>query len=245
MFRMKQWFRTREWWCTCSFLSVFLWVTPAFGAPIPSNMGDICSDIRQNREKQIHVKPDIELTAPLRVSGKANCFSPAENLFFIALIAAQKELGPNSPWYKKLSVKNGAKSEQACEILGYGGSQFGKSMQQCVAERFSELMRPYHEAYKKESATYINKRNKRGETLMKQCLTSFYQKLPKLPRSLYFPLAYYDRKVHSYPDWYIKGKMHDFDWLQNMGSVKASNIIMDAVGKACPGDMIWWLYMKL
>jgi len=206
---------------------------------------DICVDIRQTREKLINFDPEINLQVPLRVSGRSGCFTPAENLFLVSLISAQSELDPNAPWYKKRSIENKAKSEKACEILGYGRNQFGKSMSQCVEERFNELMQPFNAEYKKESAAYINKRNNRGEALMKQCLAAFYRQLPSLPRSIYFPLAYYDKKVHSYPDWYVQEKMHDNHWLQNMGSAQASDIVIEALSEACPGDMVWWLYMKL
>lgn len=227
------------------FFFVSLWGHAALGAFDAEGTDKICQDVRQSREKQINHDPEIELQVPLRVSGRAGCFSPAENLFLTALVVAQEQLGPNAPWYKKRSLENKAKSERACEVLGYGANQFGKSMRQCVSERFSELMLPYSSEYKKQSAAYINKRNMAGEDLMNQCLSFFYRKLPELPRSLYFPLAYYNRKVHSYPDWYIEKKMQDTQWLQNMGSVKASDILAEAVGDVCPGDMIWWLYMKL
>ena len=203
-----------------------------------------CMDARQIRSQKIQHEPEIKSSIPLGSAGNTTCFSPSENLHYAALIAAQNMLGTNAPWYKQIRLDSKDKAEKACKIMGYGRDQLNKSLDKCIRERFAELMKPYNEKYRLEATTYINKRNSKGAQLVKQCVAAFYNKLPELPRAIHFPLAYYDRKVHSYPEEFLKKQMKDMAWLQQIGSVKNSDILRTLIGDQCPGEMIWWLYIS-
>lgn len=209
-----------------------------------SGSQDYCELQRLKRQQAINNDPNIDLRIPLRQAGDANCFSPAENLYFVSLVAAQEELGKNAPWYDSMSAKNRKKAELACQVMGYGeGGVLNMSYNDCVNERFLELMGYYDDEYRKESATYINKRNQRGEQLVRQCVTAFYRNLPKLPRKIQFPLAYYDKKLRSYPAWYFEEQLNDDEWITNMQKTRASDVVTDSLGEQCPGDMVFWLYI--
>ncbi|WP_281648107.1 hypothetical protein [Parendozoicomonas sp. Alg238-R29] len=209
------------------------------------NTGEtICQRMRMNRQQEINRNPSLKLLVPLRKSSDANCFSPAENLYLTSLVVAQMELGPNAPWYQTMGNQNKEKARLACEVMGYGSSPQTLSMDECITARYGEMMRPYNDEYRTESTTYIGKRNNRGEVLVQQCVTAFYQNLPQLPKQIQFPLAYYDRKLHSYPDWYLESRLEDTEWLSNMQKTMASQVIREALVKQCPGDMIWWLYLS-
>ncbi|CAM3465120.1 hypothetical protein [Parendozoicomonas haliclonae] len=204
----------------------------------------LCEKMRMERQHEINRNPDIDLLVPLRQSSDANCFSPAENLYFVSLVAAEAKLGPNSPWYQTMGEENRGKAKLACEVMGYAESPQTMTMDECIAARYNEMMQPYNDEYRNESTDYINKRNALGEELVEQCVTAFYQNLPNLPRQIQFPLAYYDRKLHAYPDWYLEARLNDNDWLMNMQKTMASQVIGEALDKQCPGDMIWWLYLS-
>ncbi len=227
-----------------SVLSVAFLPTFLHAAFISNGKNNFCSNIREQRKVQIEGGAEIILDVPLRLSDRATCFSPSENLFLISLIESQKALGLNAFWYTEISNANKEKSEHACEILEFGKNRVNKSFEQCVKERYTELMQPYAKKYEHETSAYIQKRNMLGEKLMKQCLTAFYSQLPKLPRTINFPLAYYNKQIHSFPDWYIEEKLDDDAWLQNMRTIQASDIVSKLVGESCPSDMIWWLYMQ-
>ncbi len=204
----------------------------------------LCEKNHLIREKLINTEPAIDLKIPLRLSDSASCFSPEENLFFVALIAAQNELGPNAPWYKQLHDDSQERSTQACIILGYDQNNTTKNLSQCVQEHVAELMQPHKHKYMQASWNYIKKRNAKAHMIMQTCMDSFLRYLPDLPDNIYFPLAYYDSQLHSWPDWYVKKRIHDEPWLQNMKNIKGSDIVKQALGNACPGEMIWWLYAK-
>ena len=209
------------------------------------NTGEsICQRMRMHRQMEINRNPDLKLLVPLRKSSDANCFSPAENLYFSSLVVAQKNLGVNAPWYHTMGEENKEKARLACEVMGYGSTPLTMSMEECIAARYSEMMRPYNDEYRLESTDYILQRNTKGEELVEQCVTAFYQNLPQLPKQIQFPLAYYDRKLHSYPDWYLESRLDDTNWLMNMQKTMASQVISEALNEQCPGDMIWWLYLS-
>ncbi len=218
---------------------------PAQAAPQSSAQPDnLCGEMRVHRQHEINRNPALKLLVPLRKSSDANCFSPAENLYFVGLVAAQKKLGPNSPWYNTIGEENKNKAKLACEVMGYGSTPLTLSMEECLEARYNEMMQPYNDEYRTESTKYINDRNRLGEDLLQRCVTAFYQNLPQLPRQIQFPLAYYDRKLHSYPSWYLENRLDDNDWLMNMQKTMASQVIAEALGPQCPGDMIWWLYLS-
>ncbi|MTI13635.1 hypothetical protein [Sansalvadorimonas verongulae] len=212
--------------------------------PAPNTAESICQRMRMHRQMDINRNPDLKLLVPLRKSSDANCFSPAENLYFVSLIVAQKELGTNAPWYQTTGDDNKEKARLACDLMGYDSEPLTMSMEECIAARYDEMMHSYNNEYRTETTDYILKRNTRGEELVNQCVTAFYQNLHQLPKQIQFPLAYYDRKLHSYPDWYVENRIHDNDWLMSMQKTMASQVISEALQEQCPGDMIWWLYIS-
>ena len=201
-----------------------------------------CMEARQVRNHKIQYESEIKPAIPLGRPGNTACFSPSENLYYTALIAAQNMLGINAPWYGQARFDSRQKAEQACNAMGYEGDQLNKKLDQCIRERFTGLMKQYDERYRLETTAYISRRNARGTQLVKQCREAFHRKIPELPRTIYFPLAYYDRKVHSFPEEFLKKHMGDMTWLQQIGSVKNSDILRALIGEQCPGEMIWWLY---
>ncbi|MCL6271772.1 hypothetical protein M3P05_17775 [Sansalvadorimonas sp. 2012CJ34-2] len=226
------------------FLSGFLIFEANAEDPFQGQTDNICDQRRLDRQHSINRDPELELLVPLRKSSDANCFSPAENLYFASLVAAQSELGQNAGWYDTLGNQNKEKAKLACDVMGYGTTPLNLSLEECIDARYSEMMQPYNDEYRSESAIYIAKRNKRGEELVQQCVTAFYQNLPQLPRQIQFPLAYYDRKLHAYPEWYVESRLDDDEWLMDMQKTMASQVIKDALHVQCPGDMIWWLYLS-
>ncbi len=227
-------------------LTILVFPAPAFAENPGAKPMTLCASMRMERQHEINRNPDIEQLVPLRKSSNANCFIPSENLYFASLVAAEKKLGLHAPWYQTIGEEIREKARLACEVMGYGDSPqtMTMTMNECIAVRHNEMMNPYNDQYRQESIQYINKRNDMGAQLVEQCVSAFYQKLPKLPRQIQFPLAYYDRKIHAYPSWYLESQIHDDDWLVNMQKTMASHVITKALGTQCPGDMIWWLYLS-
>ena len=205
--------------------------------------GNYCEQVRTVRQRNINSNPLVELKDILRKNGKSNCFSPAENLYFISIMEAQKHVGKNALWYEALSKSNRKKAKMGCKVMGYGEGPLSMALDKCIQRRFHELMIPYNAQYQKESAAYIDKRNSFAEKLVSECVTAFHQNLPKLPRRIQFPLAYYDKKLRAYPGWYFESKIADSGWIENMQNTYASTIVKDTLAKYCPGDMVYWLYL--
>lgn len=209
----------------------------------PHNPQTLCDDARIERQQDINRNPDIKPLGQLHKSGEASCFSPAENLYYLGLIEAEAQLGEHAPWYQATDKSSHVKAELACEVMGYTGTPL-PATEACVTARYNEIMAPYEEKYEQETIDYIGKRNSLAEKLVVQCVTAFHQHLPQLPQQIQLPLAYYDRKLYSYPDWYVEARIDDNQWLMDMRNTLASEVVRDALKEQCPGDMIWWLYIS-
>lgn len=218
---------------------------PPMTTPAHNHSLSYCQHVRIKRQTQINSVNDIEIPIPLRQLVDANCFTPAENIYFIGLAIAQEEIGSMDPWHDNLHIKLRKKAELACQIMGYNNTPTPTApFEQCVNARTFELLAPYEERYQASIASHINNRNRRGEELTHQCVTAFHHKLPRLPRQIQFPLAYYDKKLHSYPAGYLEGRIGHDTWLENSRGVHASDLVRDVLGEQCPGNMIFWLYLS-
>lgn len=199
-----------------------------------------CEQERLQRQQDINRNPDIESTGLLHEQGGSTCFSPHENLYFTALMAAEETLGEHAPWYREISDSSREKALKACRVLGYEGSRL--AMEQCQAARYRELMHRHEARYESESISYINRRNRQAEQLVQECVAALHQNLHKLPQSILLPVAYYDRNLRTYPAWYVEERVDDQDWLENIQGTRAHEVLEATLEGQCPGDMIWWLY---
>lgn len=208
------------------------------------NSQGYCSRMRQERQRQINSSSEFVLKTPLWQSGEARCFIPAENLYYVSLVLAQKELDKPGLWYDDIKKTLREKAALACQIMGYDEEGIaGMSSKECVHERFQELIKLYKYEYQEEIEAFISERNHQGEYIVNQCVTAFYQSLPSLSQRIQFPLAYYDMKIESYPVWYLKDGLDNSDRLEGMRETLASDVVKDALSEQCPGEMIYWLYL--
>ncbi|MCK5895025.1 MAG: hypothetical protein KAG53_11640 [Endozoicomonadaceae bacterium] len=208
------------------------------------NSRNYCSRIRLERQQQINRNSDITLETPLWQSGESRCFIPAENLYYIALILGQDKIESPKPWYDNIKKTLNGKAVLACEVMGYGeDNSIGISSKECVRKRLQELIKPYENEYQKKMMDFISQRNQRAEDMVHQCVIAFYRSLPSFPNQIKFPLAYYDMKIDSYPAWYLKNGLDNFDRLEGVRDTRASDVVKDALSQQCPSEMIFWLYL--
>ena len=94
-----------------------------------------CDAARRTREQLIRQEPSITIKSPIHTQGISSCFTPDENLAFVATLEAQRVLGPNAPWYAELSqdVKN--RVTEACDIMGYKNSDVSRAYDYCLESR--------------------------------------------------------------------------------------------------------------
>jgi len=228
----------------CSLLPV---VAGAEGSRTAGHVGHtgeeltFCARERMEREHEIFRNTNIEIEGELHEQSASSCFEPRENLYFTALVVAEEKLGALVPWSREASsALSRQRAHEACKVLGYEESRL--AMDQCQRERYAELMQMHEWKHQEEAISHINTRNEDAERLMQGCVLALAQNLERLPKSIVLPLAYYDRRLRTYPAWYVEERVNDKDWLENMQSTSAYQVLEDALGDDCPGDMIWWLY---
>lgn len=221
--------------------------TLAFASPgvasdsLAAESSDFCNAARRTREQLIRQEPAINSEAPVHKQGISSCFTPDENLTFVATLEAQRVLGSNAPWYKELSrdIKN--RVTEACSIMGYENSDVSRAYDHCLESRHEELMSPYEDKYAKESTKYLRKRQQIADSLMVRCDASLSVKRSRLPKDIHFPVAWYNSDSQSVPSWLLEEKMDDDEWLEKIGRLKLDNIMEDVLGSDCPGEMIYWV----
>ncbi len=202
---------------------------------------EFCRKTRHDRENNIGKEPDLTLDTPVHVRDSAMCFSPGENLFFVANQEAQKILGPHAPWYLQISSEFRGRVKEACNIMGYENDEISRAYDHCIENRYEELMGPYEDKYRREAGNYVRKRRQVAESLVVRCDASLSIKRSRLPKELRFPVAYFDPKVSSVPGWLLEEKLGDPDWLEKISKLKVNDIMHDVLGKDCPGDMVFWV----
>ena len=214
---------------------------------MPSHKMDIsdtefCRKARYERETFVSQEPDlIKDSTPVHSNDLAMCFSPDENLFFIANKEAQKILGPHAPWYLQISSEFRARVEEACNIMGFENDEISRAFDHCVESRYEELMGPYEIKYRREAGSYISKRRQVAESLVVRCDAALSIKRTRLPRDIRFPIAYYDPNFSSVPQWLLEERIDDNVWLERMSKLKVNDIMHDVVGNDCPGNMVYWV----
>ncbi len=217
----------------------------AVAKPLHMDVSDteFCRKARYERESSIAKEADLlkEKYNSRQTDDLIMCFSPDENLLFLANQEAQKILGPHAPWYIKISEEFRVRVEEACNILGFENNERSRAYDQCVESRFEELMGPYQSRYQRESSSYINKRRQVAESLIVRCDAALSVKRSQLPSEIRFPIAYYDQGAHSVPQWLLEEKIDDDQWLINMNKFKVSDIMHDVLGNDCPGHMVKWV----
>ena len=203
---------------------------------------EFCRKARYNRESFISKEPDlIKGTEPVHTNDLAMCFSPDENLFFIANREAQKILGPHAPWYLDISDEFRVRVQEACKIMGFKNDEISRAYDHCVESRYEELMGPYETRYRREASGYIVKRRQVAESLVVRCDAALSIKRSRLPRDIRFPIAYYDPNLSSVPRWLLEDRIDDTDWLQRMSKLKVNDIMADVLSNDCPGNMVYWV----
>lgn len=231
-----------------SFLSLNLtaktlaFVSPGASPDSPAaEHSDFCNAARRTREQLIRQEPSINSKAPIHTQNASSCFSPDENLIFVANLEAQRVLGPNATWYEDISrdIKN--RVTEACSIMGYENSDVSRAYDHCLESRHEELMSPYEEKYTKESTKYLRKRQQVADSLVVRCDASLSVKRSRLPKNMRFPVAWYNADSQSVPSWLLEEKLDDDEWLEQIGKLKLDNIMADVLGSDCPGEMIYWV----
>ena len=204
----------------------------------------LCKEIRIQRERDLNLVADLKPGGTLITDDSAICFTPKENLLFVANQEAQIILGPYAPWYLALSQENRQRVESVCEVIGFETDKTAQAYNNCVQNRYKELMGPYEERYRRESMGYIRKRQTTAAQLVKKCNAALRTKRPLLPRSLTFPVALYDRNLSSIPSWMLEEGLLDDLWLKRKGVIKAKDVMQVAIGSDCPGNMVLWATYK-
>ncbi|OED44466.1 hypothetical protein ACH42_07415 [Endozoicomonas sp. (ex Bugula neritina AB1)] len=233
-----------------SALSFQAFANPLAGANAPSVSAhrmdisdtEFCRKARFDRDNDVQKEPDlIRGSDPVHTDDRAMCFSPDENLFFIANREAQKILGPHAPWYVKISAEFRTRVQEACKIMGFENNEVSRAFDHCLESRFEELMGPYEVRYRREAGSYINKRREVAESLVVRCDAALSIKRSRLPRDIRFPVAYYDPKLSSVPSWLLEERIDDNEWLKRMKNLKVNDIMHDVLGNDCPGNMVYWV----
>ncbi|WP_252177496.1 hypothetical protein [Endozoicomonas sp. 4G] len=216
-------------------------ITPMPGAAIDITDSEFCQKARFERENAVGKEPDLSKIDVVNAQDAALCFTPDENLFFVANQEAQNILGPHAPWYIEISREFRARVKEACEIMGYQNDDVSRSYDYCIENRFEELMGPYEDKYRREAGNYVSKRRQVAESLVVRCDAALSIKRARLPRDLKFPLAYYDKRINALPNWYLEEKLDDTDAIKKIGDLKANELMTDVLGDDCPGNMVYWV----
>lgn len=217
-------------------------VSPGIASDSPAaKNSDFCNAARRTREQLIRQEPSISIKAPVHTQDASSCFTPDENLSFVATLEAQRVLGANAPWYEELSRDIKTRVTEACNIMGYENSDTSRAYDYCLESRHEELISPYEEKYAKESTKYLRKRQQVADSLVVRCDASLSVKRNRLPRDMRFPVAWYNSDSQSVPSWLLEEKIDDDQWLEKIGKLKLDNIMEDVLGSDCPGEMIYWV----
>ena len=222
---------------------------PAFTPAMQMDISDteFCREIRYLREFSLAQEPDLNRPqiSPEYSRNSNRCFSPAENLFYSAHQEAQKILGPHAPWYLEISDDFRERVTSICKGMGLENEDASKAYDHCVESRHKELMGPYEDKYEREARSYIKRRLEIALKLMDSCDMAISTRRNQLPRDMQFPIAYHSDLSHSIPSWLLEKKLNDTDWLANLSRPKANELMLDVLGKDCPGNMVYWVvYQK-
>ena len=221
-------------------------ITPDKINPMPDAAMDItdsefCQKARFERETAVSKEPDLKKIDAVNAQDAALCFTPDENLYFVANQEAQEILGPHAPWYVQISQEFRTRVKEACNIMGYKNDEISRAYDHCVENRYEELMGPYEDKYRREAGNYVSKRRQVAESLVVRCDAALSIKRKRLPRDIKFPLAYYDSRINALPSWFLNEKLDDPKWIKKMGELKANELMNEILGEDCPGNMVFWV----
>ncbi|MDD7805760.1 MAG: hypothetical protein PUP46_09440 [Endozoicomonas sp. (ex Botrylloides leachii)] len=205
---------------------------------------DLCKQVKIKREKHLNLTADLKPGGTLLTDDSSICFTPEENLFFVANQEAQVILGPYAPWYILLSQENRERVEEVCSVIGFETDKTEQAYKNCVKNRYRELMGPYEERYRRESMGYIGERQSMAHQLVATCKEAMRTKRPLLPIDLTFPVALYDRNLNTIPSWMLEEGSLDHLWLKRKGVLKAKDVMQAVLGADCPGNMVLWVTYK-
>lgn len=221
-------------------------LSPDNAAPIPNVRVDItdsefCQKARYDRDSTVNKEPDLTKFDAIKAQDATLCFTPDENLYFVANQEAQSILGPHAPWYIKIASEFRERVAKACRIMGYENDQASRAYDYCIEDRFEELMGPYEDKYRREAGNYVIKRKQIAESLVVRCDAALSIKRSRLPKDLRFPLAYYDKRIRSFPNWFVDEKLDDPKWIEKVSKLNANELMNEILGKDCPGNMVFWV----
>ncbi|MET4696508.1 hypothetical protein [Endozoicomonas lisbonensis] len=211
------------------------------GIQLDMSSSEFCQKARFERDSAISTEPDLAKIDAVTSEDAALCFSPDENLYFVANQEAQSILGPHAPWYLQIAADFRERVSEACRIMGYRNDEISRAYDHCIENRFAELMGPYEDKYRREAGNYVAKRKQIAESLVVRCDASLSIKRGRLPKGLRFPLAYYDKRAVSLPNWFLEEKIEDPKWIKKMSQLKASELMNEVLGEDCPGNMVFWV----
>ena len=213
----------------------------SFGVSLDVTDSDFCQKARYDRETAMSQEPDLSKIDAVNTQDATLCFSPDENLYFVAVQEAQNIIGPHALWYIKIGEETRGRAKEACKVMGYANDEVSRAYDHCVENRYEELMGPYEDKYRREAGEYIRKRRQMAESLVVRCDAALSIKRSRLPRDIRFPLAYYDKRISAMPSWFLEEKLGDEKWLERMGQLKANELMRDVLGDECPGSMVFWV----
>ncbi|OED45018.1 hypothetical protein ACH42_05990 [Endozoicomonas sp. (ex Bugula neritina AB1)] len=221
-------------------------LSPDKVSPMPNLQMDFtdsefCQKSRYERESAINKEPDLAKIDAINSRDSALCFTPDENLYFVANQEAQTILGPHAPWYLKIAAEFKNRVEEACRIMGYENDEVSRAYDHCIENRFEELMGPYEDKYQREAGNYVVKRKQIAESLVVRCDAALSIKRSRLPKDLRFPLAYFDKRINSLPSWFVEEKLDDPEWIEKVSRLKADELMNEILGADCPGNMVFWV----
>ena len=212
-----------------------------FGVDLDVTDSDFCQKARYERETAMSQEPDLSKIDAVNTQDATMCFSPDENLYFVAVQEAQNIIGPHALWYIKIGEEARARAKEACKVMGYVNDEVSRAYDHCVENRYEELMGPYEDKYRREAGEYIRKRRQMAENLVVRCDAALSIKRSRLPREIRFPLAYYDKRISAVPSWFLEEKLGDEKWLERMSQLKANELMREVLGEECPGSMVYWV----
>lgn len=216
-------------------------IAPMPGVSIDITDSEFCQKARFDRETAIGKEPDLKKIDAINSEDSALCFTPDENLYFVANQEAQNILGPHAPWYVQIGREFRTRVTEACKIMGFQNDDVSRAYDHCVENRYEELMGPYEDKYRREAGNYVRKRKQVAESLVIRCDAALSIKRKRLPKDLKFPLAYYDKRISSLPSWFLEEKLDDTRWLEKMGKLNANELMNEVLGDDCPGNMVFWV----
>jgi len=200
-----------------------------------------CQNKRLERERLINYAPYIQIKPPLHHLPVSRCFSLEENLFYVSIEVAQNRMGRTEVWYKEVTNNKRDKFYKICTEARNGYNFIYANVETCISEKLKFTLSSFENNSVPEDKNYINQRNMLAKNITENCNSAFRHQYYDLSKKYKFPLAYNDKKVNSFPSWFINGSLKDEKSIEELQSRHSSDIVKLALHGACPGQTIFWV----